>query len=80
MAEPEDMILPMLREMRAEMSAGFTRVDARFDTVDRRLIALEAAQASFKQALGADSLLSRLVTGEFEGRIEARIQELEAAK
>jgi hypothetical protein len=69
----------MLREMRAEMGARFDRVDSRFDTVDRRLAALEAAQASFKQALSADSLLSRLVTGEFEQRIERKVRELENA-
>jgi hypothetical protein len=67
MADPSDMIIPMLREMRAEMKAGFDHVNGRFDTVDRRLASLEAAQASFKQALSADSLLSKLVTGEFEG-------------
>ena len=63
MAEPGDMIVPMLREMRAEIAA-------RFDGVDARLEALERPQASFKQALGADTLMSRLLTGEFE-RIES---------
>jgi hypothetical protein len=57
------MIMPMLREMRAEIAA-------RFDGVDARLEALERAQASFKQALSADTLMSRLLTGEFE-RIES---------
>ena len=57
------MIVPMLREMRAEMNSGFDRMTARLD-------ALEKAQNSFRQALTADSLLSRLVTGEFEERIE----------
>ena len=73
MAEPTDMIMPMLREMRAENLAGFERVE-------QRLKKLEEAQASFKQALAADSLLSKLVTGEFEERIgalEAKVRELE---
>ena len=64
MAEPGDMIVPMLREMRAEIAA-------RFDGVDARLEALERAQASFKQALSADTLMSRLLTGEFDERIES---------
>jgi hypothetical protein len=68
--EPGDMIVPTLREMRAEMSRRFDGVDARLEIVDRRLASLEAAQTSFKQALTADTLLSRLITGEFEGRIE----------
>ena len=74
MPEPSDMIMPMLREMRAENEAGFKRIE-------QRLKKLEEAQISFKQALAADSLLSKLVTGEFEGRIEAleaKIRELEA--
>jgi hypothetical protein len=71
MAEPSDMIMPMLRDMRAEMSRRFDGVDERLDTVDRRLAKLDATQASFKHALTADTLMSRLLTGEFEQRIEA---------
>ena len=86
MAEPKDMILPLLREMRAEMNSGFDRVGTRLE-------ALEKAQNSFRQAITADSLLSKLVTGEFEERIEVlerhvkaiealerRVKELEAQK
>jgi len=80
MAEPADLILPMLREMRSEMAALRGENSQGFSAMDRRLPALEAAQVSFRQALGADSLLSKLVTGEFEQRIEAlerRVRELE---
>jgi hypothetical protein len=83
MAEPSDMIVPLLREMRIEMNARFDRVDGHFDVVERRLKALEEAQVSYRQALTADSLLSKLVTGEFEERIEAlekKVKELEAQK
>jgi hypothetical protein len=83
MAEPSDMIVPLLREMRVEMNARFDRVDGHFDVVERRLKALEEAQVSYRQALTADSLLSKLVTGEFEERIEAlekKVKELEAQK
>jgi predicted RNase H-like nuclease (RuvC/YqgF family) len=64
MAEPGDMIVPVLRDMRSEMKASFDRMDARLES-------LEKAPNSFRQALTADSLLSKLVTGEFEERIEA---------
>jgi hypothetical protein len=56
MAEPEDMVVPMLREMRAESSARSDGVDRRLERADRFLAALEKTQASLKQALAADSL------------------------
>ena len=87
------MSIPMLRDMRAELSARFDKSDGRFDAMDRRMSAIENAQVSFKQALTADSPLSKLVTGEFEERIETlernveciqaleqRVRELEAQK
>ena len=64
MAEPTDMIVPLLREMRAEIAALRDHIDKRFDLVD-------AAQKSFRHALTADTLMSKLLTGEFEQRIEA---------
>jgi polyhydroxyalkanoate synthesis regulator phasin len=48
--------------------------------LDRRLGAVEEAQRSYRQALTADTLMSKLLTGEFEERIEAlerRVRELE---
>lgn len=39
--------------------------------MDQRLRKIEAAQHSFKHALAADTLMSKLGTGEFELRIEA---------
>jgi hypothetical protein len=83
MPKPTDMVVPMLREMRAESGARHGEVLARFDRVEQRLQKLEDAQVSFKQALTADSLLSKLVTGEFEERIEAleaKVRELEARR
>ena len=52
MKEPKDMILPMLKEMRAEIAALRTRMDERFDENDK-------AHKSFRQALSADTLMSR---------------------
>jgi polyhydroxyalkanoate synthesis regulator phasin len=71
MADPIDMIMPMLREMRAENEARHGEVLSRFERVERRLDKLEDAQRSFKNALSADTLMSKLVTGDFEERIEA---------
>ncbi len=76
MTEPVDMIIPPLREMRQETSAGFSAVGQRLDK-------LEATLNGFRQALTADSLLSKPVTGEFEERItvlERKVRELESQK
>jgi uncharacterized small protein (DUF1192 family) len=77
MREPKDMILPMLKEMRAEIASLRVRMDERFDENDK-------AHKSFKQALSADTLMGRLLTGEFEERIAKlekygeRIEKLES--
>ena len=76
MADPIDMIIPLLREMRAENAA-------RHEVLEKRLGAIETALGTFRQALTADTLLSKLLTGEFEERIEAlehKVQELEKQK
>ena len=59
---PENMVVPMLREMRAEMREQFQDVKERLDK-------LESGQKTVRQALTADTMMSRLVTGDFEDRI-----------
>ena len=83
MAEPEDMILPLLREMRAENLEQHEQTRALVMALDKRLGGVEDPQRSFRQALTADTLLSNLLTGEFEERIEAlenKVRELEGHK
>ena len=70
MAESADMILPMLREMRAENVELHEQTRVLIAALDKRLGAVEGAQVSYRQALSADTLMSRLLTGEFEERIE----------
>jgi hypothetical protein len=75
MAEPSDLIIPLLREMRAESATRHAEVIAPLDAVER-------AQVSFKHALTSDTLLRRLLTGGFEQRIEAlerQVRELQGA-
>jgi hypothetical protein len=55
-AEPAEMVVPLLREIRAEINARFDRVDTRFDIVERRLQKLEETQVSYRQALSAEAL------------------------
>ncbi|WP_306119921.1 hypothetical protein [Roseitalea sp. MMSF_3546] len=83
MPEPEDMVMPMLREMRAEMRESFASAQRRFDGVDERLDRIEEAQKNFRHALTADTMMSRLVTGDFEERIkalEAKVDDLMKAR
>ena len=64
MPEPKDLVVPILREMRKEMGE-------RFDGVDERLEKIDSAQKSFRNALTADTMMSKFITGDFEERIEA---------
>jgi hypothetical protein len=87
MTDTVDMIMPMLREMRAENvrlhDQTRTRTDARFDVVEARLKKVEETLVSYRHALTSDTLMSRLITGEFEERIEAleaKVRELESHK
>ncbi|WP_234905812.1 hypothetical protein [Affinirhizobium pseudoryzae] len=69
--EPGDMILPMLREMRRETQEGFADVRREFAAVNQRLDKLEEGQKNFRNALSADSLMSKFVIGDFEERLAA---------
>jgi len=83
MADPVDMIVPLLREMRAENAASDEQTRALIRGLDKRVGAVEETLKSFRQALTADTLLSKLVTGEFEERSEAlerKVRELEGQK
>jgi hypothetical protein len=83
MAEPADMILPLLREMRPENAERHAQSLERFTAVERPLDRMEESLGSFRQALSADSLLSKIVRGEFEERLEAlecKVRELETSK
>lgn len=73
MAEPADIIVPLLREMRAETSENFAKVNKRLDKMDEALV-------TFRHALSGDTLLGRVLTGEIEERletIERRLRDLE---
>ena len=83
MSDPVDFIMPMLREMRAENAAHHEKTHSDFSRMDKRIEKIEESLKNFRQALTADTLMSKLITGEFEERIElleAKVRELEAAK
>ncbi|MEL6059587.1 MULTISPECIES: hypothetical protein [unclassified Methylobacterium] len=82
MAEPQDMILPLLKEMRAEMRAGFEHVDRKLEEHDARFDKLERRFDNLREAVNGESVLGRYAAAEVEERLEAiekRLSALEKA-
>jgi tetrahydromethanopterin S-methyltransferase subunit G len=71
MAEPENLILVHLRELRAEMKEGFGKVDERFDKLEKRI-------ENIKQASFGEFVLGRYAAAEVEERLEQIEKRLEA--
>ena len=76
--EPEDMIMPMLREMHGEIRERFSKIDGQLEDVIGRLDELESGQKTIRQALTADTMMSKFVTGDFEERIFELERKVEA--
>lgn len=77
MADPQDMILPLLREMRTEMKGGFDRIDGKLAEHDARFDKLERRFDNLRQAVNGESVLGRYAAAEVEGRLEAIEKRLE---
>ena len=67
--EPAGMIMPMLREMRGEMREMRSEIHEQLVEVRQRLDKLESGQKTIRQALTADTMMSKFVTGDFEERM-----------
>ena len=63
MAEPNNLVLVHLREIRAEMNARFNKVDERFDRLEKKI-------ETVKQAAFGESVLGRYAAAEVEERLE----------
>ncbi|MGU3419601.1 hypothetical protein [Methylobacterium sp. yr668] len=82
MAEPQDLIVPLLREMRAEMKAGFERIDRKLEVDGVRFDRLERRFDNLREAVNGESVLGRYAAAEVEERLEAiekRLAALEKA-
>jgi hypothetical protein len=69
MAEPEDMIIPMLRELRKELRETRSDVKKELGEVGTKLSGLESSMKCFRNALTAETMMSKFITGDFEERI-----------
>jgi hypothetical protein len=70
MAEPENMILPMLRDIRADMNKRFDEVGRQFRNVEQRFDRLEKRLDNVRQAAVGESVLGRYAAAEVEERLE----------
>jgi hypothetical protein len=83
MADPVDMIVPMLRDLRSENAELHGQTRALVSALEKPVGAVEETLKSVRQAQTADTLLGRLLTGEFEERIEIlerKVRELEGLR
>ncbi|MGL5362037.1 MAG: hypothetical protein ACRDBH_04105 [Bosea sp. (in: a-proteobacteria)] len=70
------MIVPLLREMRAEMKAGFGALDTRLERIEQRT-------ENIRQAAFGESVMGRYMVAEVEERLEAiekRLAAIETGK
>jgi chaperonin cofactor prefoldin len=74
MAGPNNFILTLQREIRAEMNQRFqgleTGMNARFNSVDEQLDRVDKRIDSVKQAAFGESVLGRYAVAEVEDRLE----------
>ena len=80
MAEPNNLVLPLLREIRADMTGMRGEMAAGFRAVESGIADLEKRIDSVKQAAFGESVLGRYAAAEVEDRlaeIERRLAALE---
>lgn len=62
--EPQNLVLSLLREIRAEMRAHATDVDKQFADVRTRLEGVDKKLDSLRQAVNGESVLGRYAAAE----------------
>jgi len=63
LAEPDNLVPVLLRELRADMDQRFAQADTRFDRLEKRL-------ENVRQAAIGESVLGRYAAAEVEERLE----------
>jgi hypothetical protein len=83
MAEPDNLILSILREMRSEAAAFRSETTARFDAIDRRFDAVEARLDAVETKTDGIAVLLASAFGHLSHEmtaLSARVDALEPAK
>jgi chaperonin cofactor prefoldin len=78
MADPDNLVLKLLREIRSDMNARFDTVDRRFDEIDQRLESHDKRFESLRQAINGESVLGRYAVSEVDERLDAIEKRLDA--
>jgi len=71
MAGPQDMILPLLREMRTDIRELGQNTAREFTVVKQRLDQIEGRLANMREAINGKSVLGRYAAAEVEERLDA---------
>jgi len=71
MAGPQDMILPLLREMRTAIRELGQNTAREFTVVKQRLDQIEGRLANMREAINGKSVLGRYAAAEVEERLDA---------
>lgn len=83
MAEPQDMIVRLLQEMRSDMASSRTELAAFRKEVGERFAVIEAGQRNLRHAMAGETVLARVLVGEYEERmeeLETKLKRLEGSR
>lgn len=78
MAEPDNLVLTLLREMRRAMDERFDAVDARFDAVSALFNVQDKTLESIRQALKSETILGRYAVNGVDERLDNIEKRLDA--
>ncbi|GLK66657.1 hypothetical protein [Hansschlegelia plantiphila] len=71
MAEPDNLVLTLLRELRSVMDSRFDAVNTRFDAVDARFAEQDRKLEAIREALKSETILGRYVVNGVDDRLDA---------
>ncbi len=80
MSNVEDMIVPMFNKLREDIGEVRAETKDMRAEMNQRFSKIDSKQKIFHEAQVADTFMSKLITGDFEIRLEALEAEVKALK